>query len=106
MYRVAYGTSESLAGKTFRAFDDASFSTIEAATKRMRAYKRQGFWSWVEDDHGKFVPVPGAKSERVRRGYPLREGHATKKSPAQLNREIVDVLGKKFVAVGRGSARR
>jgi len=69
-YRVAYGTSD--ARGTFRVFDEHVFQTIEAATKRMRGYKRQGLWTWVEDEQGNLVPVPGAKTERVRKGYPLR----------------------------------
>jgi hypothetical protein len=69
-YRVAYGTSD--ARGVFRAFDERSFATVEAAAKVMRAYKRRAYWTWVEDDRGSFVPVPGAKSERVRKGYPLR----------------------------------
>lgn len=69
-YRVAYGTSDG--AKTFRAFDSRTVATVEQATKLMRSYKRQGLWAWVEDEQGNFVPVPGAKSERVRKGYPLR----------------------------------
>jgi hypothetical protein len=69
-YRVAYGMSDSQG--TFRLFDDHTFETIEGATKRMRFHKRRGFWTWVEDEQGNFVPVPGAKSERVRASYPLR----------------------------------
>jgi len=69
-YRVAYGTSD--ARGVFRAFDARSFATVEAAAKVMRAYKRQAYWTWVEDDQGNFVPVAGAKSERARKAYPLR----------------------------------
>lgn len=69
-YRVFYGTSDG--HKTFAVIDDHKFETIEAATKRMRAYKRQGLWTWVEDDQGNFVPVPGAKSAKIRKSYPLR----------------------------------
>ncbi len=100
-YRVAYGTSSG--NTTFRVIDPTPFSTIEDATRLMRAYKRRGLWTWIEDDQGNFIPVPGAKSERVRKGYPLRsEQHATKKtaargrgaqkSPAQLDREIAAAL--------------
>src|SRR5271154_3961545 len=100
-YRVAYGTSAG--NTTFRVIEPTPFSTIEEATRLMRAYKRRGLWAWIEDDRGNFIPVPGAKSDRVRKGYPLRsEQHATKKtaargrgaqkSPAQLDREIAAAL--------------
>ena len=96
-YRVAYGTSAG--NTTFRVVEPTPFTTVEDAMRLMRSYKRQGLWTWIEDDQGNFVPVPGAKSERVRKGYPLR-AHATKKtairergakkSPARLDREIAE----------------
>jgi len=70
VFRVAYGTNAW--GQTFRVYDEATFPTLSLATKRMRHYKRAGFWSWVEDVHGNFIPVPGAKRASVRNSYPTR----------------------------------
>jgi hypothetical protein len=98
-YRVAFGTSAG--NTTFRVVEPTPFATVEDAMRLMRSYKRQGLWTWIEDDQGNFVPVPGAKSERVRKGYPLRahatkktaiSGRSVKKSPARLDREIAEVL--------------
>lgn len=69
-YRVAYGTSGG--GKTYRVYDERTLDNLEHAKKLMRSYKRQGFWTWIEDDQGNFVPVPGAMRESVRKSYPVR----------------------------------
>lgn len=69
-YRVAYGTSDGK--RTFRAYDPNTFATLDGAKKHFRAYKRQGLWSWVEDEHGTFVPIEGAKSAKVQQSYPVR----------------------------------
>lgn len=82
-YRVAYGTSGG--GKTYRAFDDRTVDTIEQATKLMRSYKRRGFWTWVEDEQGNFIAVPGAKSEKIRKSYPLRGAIRTTLGPRGRN---------------------
>lgn len=69
-YRVAYGTSGG--GRTYRVYDERTLDNLEHAKKLMRAYKRQGLWTWIEDEQGNFVPVPGAMRESVRKGYPPR----------------------------------
>mgnify|MGYP000997312859 CR=1 FL=1 len=71
-YRVWYGTTAPAGSpqRTIAIDDGRSIPTIEQATKLMRSYKRRGFWTWVEDEQGNFVPVPGAKSEKIRKSYP------------------------------------
>lgn len=69
-YRVAYGTSDGK--RTFRVYDPNVFTTLDGARTRFRVYKRQGLWAWIEDEHGTFVPIEGAKSSKVQQHYPVR----------------------------------
>jgi len=69
-YRVAYGTSGN--GRAFRDYDPNTFTSLEDAIKRRRVYKRHGYWAWIEDPSGTFVPVEGAKSAKVQKHYPVR----------------------------------
>jgi hypothetical protein len=69
-YRVAYGTRD--ARGTVRAYDEHSFGKLADAVKRMHGYRRLGLWTWIEDQQGKHVPVPGATRAGVQKGYPVR----------------------------------
>jgi hypothetical protein len=69
-YRVAYGTSDGK--RAFRDYDPNTFTSLKDAIKRRRFYKRHGFWSWIEDTHGTFVPVEGAKLSNIQKHYPVR----------------------------------
>lgn len=65
-YRVAYSTAVPEGARrpghyVERIVDPQELQTIEGAMRLRRSYKKLGFWAWVEDDQGNFVPVDGAK---------------------------------------------
>lgn len=55
VYRVAYLVHAK------RTWADPKFESIDRAIRYMKALKSRGLTAWVEDEHGNFIPVHGAK---------------------------------------------